>query len=396
MASYIGVRKVLSVVSCAVLSGCMGDAQDARGAASVDTLPSGVVRVRGPSEGLWDETAAWSLHERLRLGSVNQEGPELFGEAWDVELDQLGRVYVLDRLAKAVRVFDREGRFVRSLGREGEGPGEFSNPFGLAWDRDGNLWVVDVHLRRYSVFDTAGVHLREYRRAVGGYSWPWPGRFGRGGVLYEASLTAAGRDHLVGFLPGEDLTPVDSFPDALVIPEGTDFWNLQDERGLGAIVSIPFGRKAMWALDERANLWVGHSGSYSVAKRNLRGDTLLLLERAAEPIPVSTAERDGAVEGLGRYATHPKMDLSRIPGTKPFFQSLIPDDAGNLWVLREGPSESWFFDVFADDGAYLGRVELPVSPSLFPPPTVRRGEMLVVTLDALGVQYVVLYDIAAG
>jgi hypothetical protein len=396
MASCIGVREVLSIASCAVVLGCVGDMRDSRGAASVDTLSSGVIRVQGPSEGLWDETSAWSLQERLRLGSVNQEGPELFGEAWDVELDQLGRVYVLDRLAKAVRVFDREGEFVRSLGREGEGPGEFANPFGLAWDRDGDLWVVDVHLGRYSVFDTAGAHLREYRRAVGGYSWPWPGRFDRGGVLYEASLTGTGRDALVGFLPGEDLTPVDSFPDALVIPEGSDFWNLQDERGIGAIVSIPFGRKAMWALDERANLWVGHSGTYSVAKRNLQGDTLLLLERPVEPIPVSAAEHDSVVEGLGRYATHPKMDLSRIPTTKPFFQSLIPDDAGNLWVLRQGPGESWFFDVFAGDGAYLGRVDLPVIPSLFPPPTIRGAEMLVVTLDELGVQYVVLYDIASS
>ncbi len=39
------------------------------------------------------------------------------------------RFYILDGLAKAVRVFDRSGTFVGQLGREGRGPGEFRDPF---------------------------------------------------------------------------------------------------------------------------------------------------------------------------------------------------------------------------------------------------------------------------
>ena len=359
----------------------------------IDTLPSGVPVVSGPAEGLWPLGGEWRLTERLRLGSSDEAGPELFGEIWDVELDAYGRIYVLDRMAKEVRVFGQDGSFIRAFGGAGEGPGEFQDPFGLAWSADGNLWVVDVRLSRYSVFDTSGAHLREYRRRVGGYSWPWPGRFDEAGTLYEVSLAAGDPDPLVAFTPADELIRGDSFPNALTRPESTNFWDLRNERGIGAFVAIPFGRSSEWVLDSEAAIWVGHSRDYSIAKRTLTGDTILLIVRRTDAVAVSKRERDREIERLDEYASHPKMDLSSIPSTKPFFRRLIPDDDGNLWVLREGRDEDWFFDVFNDEGVYLGAVGLPVTPSLFPPPLVRSGMVLVVTGGEFDVQYVVAYEI---
>ena len=359
----------------------------------IDTLPSGVPVVSGPVAGLWPSGGAWRLTERVRLGSSDDTGPELFGAVWDVELDVYGRVYVLDRMVKEVRVFGQDGSFIRAFGGAGEGPGEFQDPFGLAWSADGNLWVVDVRLSRYSVFDTSGAHLREYRRGVGGYSWPWPGRFDEAGTLYEVSLAAGDPDPLVAFTPSDELIRGDSFPNALTRPESTNFWDLRNERGFGAFVPIPFGRSSEWVLDSEPAVWVGHSRDYSIAKRTLTGDTILLMVRRTDAVAVSKRERDREIERLDEYASHPKMDLSRIPSTKPFFRRLIPDDDGNLWVLREGRDEDWFFDVFNDEGAYLGAVDLPVTPSLIPPPLVRSGTVLVVTRDEFDVQYVVAFEI---
>jgi hypothetical protein len=324
------------------------------------------------------------------VGAVEGEGPEVFGQVWDVEIGAGGRLYVLDRIEKEVRIFDEEGAFVRAFGREGEGPGEFQNPFGLAWDSTGDLWVVDVRLARYSTFDVEGRHLREYRRSVGGYSWPWPGRFGTDGRLYE-TLYVRGEQQLIAFEPGAELMPVDSFP--LTLPESDGFWNLQDDRGLGAIVVIPFAGQAEWALDQEARLWVGKTDSYSLVHRGLDGDSLVVIERQIPSVAVSSEERAQAVEDLGEDATHPKMDLSRIPAAKPFFRRLIPDDAGDLWVLREGEGELWSFDVFAPDGSYLGPVEVPVVPSLYPPPVVRDDRLVVVTTDEFDTQSVVVYRV---
>jgi hypothetical protein len=54
-----------------------------------------------------------------------------------------GHVYVADTGNFRVQVFTAAGRFVRSIGEFGNGPGQFTWPFDLAVDADGNLYVAD-------------------------------------------------------------------------------------------------------------------------------------------------------------------------------------------------------------------------------------------------------------
>ena len=383
---------LLSVITTA----CGSEVERARPAAMFDTLAGGAVRVRGPAEGVWRDAERWLLDEQSRVGSMEGSGPDVFGQIWAITADASDRLYVLDRQARQVGVFDRDGRHVRTFGREGRGPGEFVDPFGFAWDAMGRVWVVDVRQARYSVFDTAGAPVREYPRRVGGFSWPWPGRFDARGLLYEATFMAGGVQPILAFRPEEDLVAVDTFPHALGTLQPGDFFDLRDDQGLGAIVGMPFGRRSEWALDRNGEIWVGHSSHYTLVRRNLDGDTLLVMERDVMPAPVSGEERAAAIEGLGDQLQHPKMDVGRIPATKPFFERLLPDDDGNLWVLREGDGTAWFFDVFGRDGSFLGAVDLPVKPELFPPPRIGAHAVFVVTRDSLDVQYVIRYGINRG
>jgi len=324
-------------LGASVASGCGPGPGSVGMAATRDTLPNGALRVRGPENGSWTEDTKWSLTELYRVGAVDGEDPEVFGRVWDVELDGSNRLYVLDRMEKEVRVFDEVGSFAHAFGRGGEGPGEFENPYGIAWDSAGDLWVVDVRLRRYSTFDLDGRHLREYERSVGGYTWPWPGRFGSDGRLYEPSF-AQGPDRIFAFSPGAELTAVDSFPFA--IPEESGFWDLQRPNGSGAIVPIPFSGQTEWVFDHEAKIWVGESDRYSLAHQGLEGD-----------------------------------------------------DSGDLWVLREGKGSRWFFEIFGRDGGFMGAVDVPVVPELFPPPLIREDRMIVVTRDDWDIQSVVVFRI---
>jgi hypothetical protein len=359
---------------------------------TVDTLANGGLRVTGPAIGAWDRDGGWRLLEDLRIGEREGEGPAVFQQVWDIETDPAGRIYVLDRQAMEVRVFDAQGIHVRTFGGEGEGPGEFRGPFGMIWDRGGHLWVVDVRLGRYSVFDTAGVHLEQYPRRVGGYSWPWPATFDSDGLLLErSSVAGVDPDPLVAFRPDGALVPVDTFPAALAMDSGPGeeaYWDLRDEEGIGAIVGVPFGGNLESVLDYDGGVWMGLSSEYRLVRRNLRGDTLLVVLRNLEPPRVSDAERDRAIEGLDDHLGHPGLDLSRIPSTKPFFQRLIPDRQGRLWVLREGEGSAWLFDVFGPDGGFLGSTLLPVAPETLPPPVILEDGVLLVTADSLGVQSV--------
>jgi hypothetical protein len=69
------------------------------------------------------------------------------------------QVYVLSNDEHTIRVFDQSGRLVRSIGREGSGPGEFRMPRLLGHVGD-SLWTWDISLSRISVFHASGTLVR--------------------------------------------------------------------------------------------------------------------------------------------------------------------------------------------------------------------------------------------
>ncbi|MEX0690926.1 MAG: hypothetical protein WD043_03695, partial [Gemmatimonadales bacterium] len=59
---------LLPLLSLLHLAGCGGRDPSAAWAGSVDTLPSGMVVVTNPAEGVWDETTAWRVTPVVRIG----------------------------------------------------------------------------------------------------------------------------------------------------------------------------------------------------------------------------------------------------------------------------------------------------------------------------------------
>ena len=76
-----------------------------------------------------------------------------------LELDRAGRLHVRQVGEPMVTVLDSTGSFLRYVGREGQGPGEFTVVAGMGFAGD-TLWLYDFPGTRTSFFDTAGVHLR--------------------------------------------------------------------------------------------------------------------------------------------------------------------------------------------------------------------------------------------
>jgi len=65
-------------------------------------------------------------------------------------------IFVNDGLNYLIREFDPEGRQIMSFGKEGDGPGCFARPKGLAVDSDGHIYVVDNMFDNVQVFDNEG------------------------------------------------------------------------------------------------------------------------------------------------------------------------------------------------------------------------------------------------
>ncbi|MNX92210.1 Serine/threonine-protein kinase PknD [compost metagenome] len=71
-------------------------------------------------------------------------------------LDHKGNILVLDFGSSCIQVFGSRGELVKTVGRRGNGPGEFSIPREITVDRFGNWFVADTLNHRIQVFDPEG------------------------------------------------------------------------------------------------------------------------------------------------------------------------------------------------------------------------------------------------
>ena len=109
----------------------------------------------------------------MTLGKPGVKGnpPEALTEPTDVVTDPTnGDVYVAEShtdvtdptLVGRISVFDRNGKFLRTIGKTGTGPGEFRTPHALEFDSRGRLIVADRHNYRIQILSKAGAFISEY------------------------------------------------------------------------------------------------------------------------------------------------------------------------------------------------------------------------------------------
>ena len=109
----------------------------------------------------------------MTLGKPGVKGnpPEALTEPTDVVTDPgNGDVYVAEshtdvedpNLVGRVSVFDKNGKFLRIIGKTGTGPGEFRTPHGLEFDSKGRLIVADRHNHRIQIMTKDGKYVGEF------------------------------------------------------------------------------------------------------------------------------------------------------------------------------------------------------------------------------------------
>jgi DNA-binding beta-propeller fold protein YncE len=98
------------------------------------------------------------LLKRMGTGGKNHylTSPGDFAAPQDVAVDSDGNVYVTDTLNNRVEIFDADGNFISTFGKNGDGPGYFTRPKGIAIDSDGHIWVADEVQDRLQVFNREG------------------------------------------------------------------------------------------------------------------------------------------------------------------------------------------------------------------------------------------------
>ena len=109
----------------------------------------------------------------LVLGTFGVEGnpPDALTDPTDVVTDSNGDIYVAEshmnvedpNLVGRISVFDKTGKFLRTIGKTGTGPGEFRTPHAIEFDSQGRLIVADRHNHRIQILDKSGNFIKEYK-----------------------------------------------------------------------------------------------------------------------------------------------------------------------------------------------------------------------------------------
>lgn len=396
------LRRFVAVMLCALVAGStVGHAQVLRDSA-------GVRLVTYPRSA--KPRAAWSLSTKplLELGTTDDPASEFAGVRGVVRLPD-GGVAVANGASNEIRVFSRDGRFVRALGRAGNGPGEFRRITRLL--RRGDTLVGVDGDSRAQVFEASGRLVRSLRPARRAGSRD-PKRIGLSAgptsyVLVTDGAPMAERERQVIFYTltvadaaGDSLLPLVTMPGYRTSPiNGTPAREQLAAEG----VFVASDSSACAGYSDRLMITCyGPTGrarlrvSRDIASRAIRED-----ERAIVRQAYLDANRDAPPPVRQQMAT--AVQAFPFASTAPAFSRLMLGPAGELWI---GPFDPGFglpgpaapvvpttpqtWSVFAPDGTWRAEVSLP---RRFVPFEFGRDYVAGVTFDADDVERVVVWGL---
>lgn len=387
-----------------LLAGCGGAAASNLSHAVVDSLPGGIPRVSSAGPTAWTDSTGAELVEQGRFSGEDGSPAEL-AEPRSIAVDEAGRVYVVDNKPAAIKVFSPDGQFIRSIGREGEGPGEFR--VGFIAVRGGHLVLHDPRLSRTSVWDTAGSFIRSWHSSCCYWS---DIQIDRDGRVYVPSMVPTkpgekrrGTAYVRWSVEGTAL-------DTMWLPEreGQKLWTIKVNKGgknQGMMMTtIPFMPTMTHALHPDGGAVYAWTAEYSIVRSARGTDSVRVFGRTWTADPITDERRRGEVESRikaatgswGEANTRAAFRLDDVPSTLPAFMNLMVDGAGRIWARRFPVSDTTrtWYDVFDSTGAYLGPVTVGLKVTEWGPQAWTREGLVTVIEDADGRPTVVRLKLA--
>lgn len=400
-----------AIVALLALAACGGDP---RAPAAVAVRDSAGVRIVESLGRAWDSTSAWRLAPApvAAIGADADDPAHALSFVNGVRRLSDGTLVVADNGTRELRVFDAAGRLVRTIGRSGEGPGEFRS-LGQLYRCAGDT-LVARDFQRLQVVTRDG----SFARAVSPQALLGGGYRDYQGVSADcARLLVVARERRPADAPPETpqrhvllwTDPLGERADTVAAHRGPDVLAIQ-VMGRATVVPQPWGATPSHALGPDDALHVGRGDTAEVRTYDAAGRLRRIVRWAAEPSPVTDADRRLFAERHAAFVRRfpderPIMGAvgrtPRAPGAKPYFTSLLADDRGHLWVrtypaestgwpqivdFEPDPAADWL--VFDPDGRLLGTVRTPAGLRVI---EVVDGHVVGVWRDADDVEHVHVY-----
>ena len=335
-----------------------------------------VVVVKNPKEPLYNQPIL-TLKEDFSIGGAQAKNEYVLALPTSLAVDKKGELFVLDFKEKRIKVFDEVGKFVITIGRPGQGPGEI----GAAWNislpyNSSELAVDDISGRKLTFFSLQGEFLRSIllRGMAGNVKTDSQGN------VY-VSATEFGQKQITDTLKklsgdmSQVLAEISSRP--------------QDES------RNPFSPREYWVVDEQDRLIYGEGKTYEIRFYDPAGKLIRKVLRAGGPLKVTKNDIDEFANRPTPPGINPVYNYSSHHGA---YRSFFVDDLGHLFVQtweRTTDNRQDIHDIFDAEGRFIGRVPLNRHADLINPKVrlIRSGKYYAIEPDAEGYEVVKRYSV---
>lgn len=337
------------------------------------------------------------------VGRADGREFETFVDVPAVAFDDRANLYVLDRGNTRVVVFDSVGRHLRTIGRRGSGPGEFSVPSGLAVVGGSTLAVGDPGLRSISLFSAAGEFLRTVPVGDARVLYPEMQAAGDGGVMLQESPTSTVHPEQHVFYH-HSLRAGETAMAQFQVPRHDSAGTVsRSENMYTRVLPVVFGPAIRFAVWSPGVIAVASSRGYGIALSG-GGMRYTTITRDVAPRAVTSADRDAARDRVrqrssrsaqlpngftitgGAAAANADVAAMRFADVMPVIAGMGVDAGGTLWIARAGPVAfgPGPIDLVRRDGTYTGTIPSADLPDAFGP----GGRVAFIRRDANGVESV--------
>ena len=290
----------------------------------------GVLTIHNPATPAQGELVL-KLKPLFSLGGESDDPNQLFGMVQQILVDEEHNTYLLDQQLHEIKVFDAKGEYLRTIGRKGEGPGEFNNPNAMFFLPGSRIGVSQMMPGRIAVLDEQGQGLDDY---------PIPGE---GGFVLVAQVESAAdrvvmQETVGSFTSGKvkninRLLALDgSGKELLSYGEEVKEMDVSGGRMRINMGDETFARE--WAVGPQGRVFaVNERTDYKIQVYGLDGRIERTIERDYEPLAFTDEEKAERKKRMDENSEAQGMDIdAELPDYKPDVQGLFVRPNGELWV----------------------------------------------------------------
>ena len=327
------------------------------------TRENGVVIVKNPIEPMYEEDV-FSLEEELTIGEVK-----------DLDVDDEERIFVLDSKEANIKVFDKSGKYINTIGRKGQGPGELQRPSHIYLTPQKEILANDPGARQLHFFTSGGV----FKRSVSQTNMTF---FSNPKVDMKGQIVAT---YMI--MDKEVTFVLKKFDSQLKEVMKIFSANILKYPNLN-----PFFPQCSWEITCEGNVIWGFPDKYELSIINSEGTLIKKIIKKYSPKKITQEEKDNWIEEkLGGYDEIP-------PGVKLVwndyhyaYRDFTVDDENRVFVrtYEEVPDTNiYYYDVFDSEGKYIVKVPIKVQPQVW-----RKHKLYTIEEDEDGYQYVKRYKV---